>query len=100
MTRSELIEQMAKKMSIQSKQAEELVELIFDEMIRALLENRRIEIRGFGTLVNREYEGYTGRNPKTGELVRVAPKRVPFFKVGKELRTLVGESTAPLSDES
>ena len=52
-------------------------------MKQALVNGERIEIRGFGSFSIREYDGYDGRNPKTGEKVKVAPKRLPFFKVGK-----------------
>jgi integration host factor subunit beta len=71
------------------KFAEYVVDLIFDEMSRALLEGKRIEIRGFGAFSIREYKSYVGRNPKTGEKVSVPPKKLPFFKVGKELRERV-----------
>ena len=58
----------------------------------------RIEIRGFGSFQNRVYGSYEGRNPKTGALVTVAPKRVPFFKVGKELKEMVDRKTIGGSD--
>ena len=60
--------------------------LIFDGFKVALAKGDRIEIRGFGSFVIREYKTYTGRNPKTGQEVEVEPKRLPFFKVGKELK--------------
>ena len=63
--------------------------LVFDLMSDALKKDDRIEIRGFGSFVNRSYESYQGRNPKTGAVVNVQPKRVPFFKVGKELKEMV-----------
>jgi len=65
------------------------VNLVFDMMAEALKQDDRVEIRGFGSFVNRNYQSYQGRNPKTGELVQVRPKRVPFFKVGKELKEMV-----------
>jgi integration host factor subunit beta len=58
-------------------------------MKESLAKEERIEIRGFGSFVVRHYGGYKGRNPKTGEIVEVRPKRLPFFKVGKELKELV-----------
>jgi integration host factor subunit beta len=58
-------------------------------MIAALKANDRIEIRGFGSFANRDYGAYQGRNPKTGAILNVAPKRVPFFKVGKELKEMI-----------
>jgi integration host factor subunit beta len=63
--------------------------MVFDMMGDALKRDDRIEIRGFGSFVNRSYESYQGRNPKTGQVVQVPPKRVPFFKVGKELKEMV-----------
>lgn len=89
MTKADLINVIAEKAKLQHKQAEMVVNLVFDMMIEALTKNDRIEIRGFGSFVNREYQAYKGRNPKTGDVVNVAPKRVPFFKVGKELKEMV-----------
>jgi integration host factor subunit beta len=89
MTKADLINYVAEKANLQHKQAEMVVNLIFDMMTDSLKQDDRIEIRGFGSFVNRSYGGYQGRNPKTGQIVEVAPKRVPFFKVGKELKELV-----------
>ena len=89
MTKADLINVIAERAKLQHKQAEMIVNLVFDMMIDALMKNDRIEIRGFGSFVNREYGAYQGRNPKTGEVVKVDPKRVPFFKVGKELKEMV-----------
>lgn len=89
MTKADLINVIAERAKLQHKQSEVVVNLVFNMMIDALMKNDRIEIRGFGSFVNREYEAYKGRNPKTGQIVDVAPKRVPFFKVGKELKELV-----------
>ena len=92
MTRSELIEQLAQNKFISIKAAEWVIQEIFDSMSETLIAGGRIEIRGFGSFEIREYEGYTGRNPKTGLEVSVNPKKLPFFKVGKELkeRIMVG----------
>lgn len=92
MTKADLINVIAEKAKLQHKQAEIIVTLVFDMMIDALKKNDRIEIRGFGSFVNREYGAYQGRNPKTGQVVQVEPKRVPFFKVGKELKEMVDYS--------
>ena len=81
----------AEKANLQHKQSEMMVNLIFQEMGNALKKDDRIEIRGFGSFVNRCYGSYQGRNPKTGEVVQVPPKRVPFFKVGKELKERVDQ---------
>lgn len=89
MTKADLILQLSEKANLQARQAEVVVSLIFDMMCDALKKDDRIEIRGFGSFVNRSYGSYKGRNPKTGELVEVPPKRVPFFKVGKELKEKV-----------
>lgn len=89
MTKADLVNVIAEKAKLQHKQSEVVVNLVFDMMINALKNNDRIEIRGFGSFVNREYGAYQGRNPKTGQVVNVAPKRVPFFKVGKELKEMV-----------
>ncbi len=89
MTKADLVNIIAEKAKLQHKQSETIVNLVFDMMINALKNNDRIEIRGFGSFVNREYGAYQGRNPKTGQVVNVAPKRVPFFKVGKELKEMV-----------
>src|SRR6185295_5228361 len=69
--------------------AEAIVNCIFDSMVKALEQGEGIEIRGFGSFTVREYKAYEGRNPRTGETVHVAPKRLPFFKVGKDLRERV-----------
>jgi integration host factor subunit beta len=86
MTKSELIELLAEKKNISASTAEEIIHEIFASMAETLINGDRIEIRGFGSFEIREYEGYSGRNPKTGIEVTVAPKKSPFFKVGKELR--------------
>ena len=89
MNKSELVLALAKKENLTKQKAEEIIDTIFDSMTAALIAGERIEIRGFGSFVVREYESYTGRNPKTGESISVAPKKLPFFKVGKELKKLV-----------
>jgi integration host factor subunit beta len=90
MTKSELIEKMAQRSNgITSKVAEVVVNTIFQSMKDALVEGDRIEIRGFGSIKVKNYTSYTGRNPKTGESIMVPAKKLPFFKVGKELRERV-----------
>ena len=89
MNKSELIEALSKKENLTEKRAIELVNLIFKGFTEELQENGRIEIRGFGSFMVRQYGAYTGRNPKTGRNIEVAPKRLPFFKVGKELKERV-----------
>ena len=89
MTKSDLIKVLALQTNIPRNQAGRVVNLIFDAMTGALSRGDRIEIRGFGSLENKHYPGYDGRNPKTGEVIQVKEKNLPFFKVGKELRDRV-----------
>ncbi|MFN8371174.1 MAG: HU family DNA-binding protein [Bacteriovoracaceae bacterium] len=91
MTKADLIAAIEKQGKIPHKNAEAIVNIVFDSMIRALYDGDRIEIRGFGSFANRNYKAYEGRNPKTGKIVKVDPKKVPFFKVGKELKQKVDE---------
>lgn len=86
MNKSELIERLAQRNSLGQQQAEEVVNLVLTNMRAALKDGRRIEIRGFGSFVVKDYGSYWGRNPKTGEKIWVNPKRLPAFKVGKELK--------------
>ncbi|HOU55058.1 MAG TPA: HU family DNA-binding protein [Myxococcota bacterium] len=86
MTKSDLIEAVAKRTGISLDRAAVVVNAIFDQMVDALKRGERIEIRNFGNFIVKEYDGYEGRNPKTGEKVVVPPKRLPFFKVGLGLR--------------
>lgn len=89
MNKSELIEAVASKTQMTKKKAEDVVNLIFDSMVDAMKRGDRIEIRGLGSFVVKEYGAYVGRNPRTGESIQVKPKKLPFFKVGKELRETV-----------
>lgn len=91
MNKSELIEAVAEKAKVTKKKAEDVVNLIFDSMVEAMAKGDRIEIRGWGSFVVKEYGAYTGRNPRTGESIEVRPKKLPFFKVGKELKERVDE---------
>lgn len=86
MNKSDLIEQLALQKDIPLKRSEEVVNLIFNSMADSMIAGDRIEIRGLGSFVIKEYGTYTGRNPKTGESIKVNPKKLPFFKVGKELK--------------
>jgi integration host factor subunit beta len=89
MTKSDLITLLATKENLTEVNATRIVNLIFDGFKDALVKGDRIEIRGFGSFVIREYRSYAGRNPKTGEIVEVKPKRLPYFKVGKELKAKI-----------
>ncbi len=89
MNKSELIEALADKMQLPVREAASITNTIIDTMSDALAKGDSIEIRGFGSFVVKKYDSYTGRNPKTGEKIKVAPKKLPFFKVGKDLRERV-----------
>ena len=95
MNKSDLIAALAEKEGLQNKEAFDIVDmifdinLIFDGFTDTLKKGGRIEIRGFGSYTVRHYDSYSGRNPKTGKRVRVGDKRLPFFKVGKELKARV-----------
>ncbi len=86
MTKADLINIIAEKANITRVKAETVVNTIFDSMIEALMKDDRIEIRGFGSFTNKAYDAYQGRNPRTGEVINVPEKKLPFFKVGKELK--------------
>ena len=86
MNKSELIERLAQRSGLNVIQSEEIVNLIYKKMRDTMIGGGRIEIRGFGSFVVKEYQAYQGRNPKTGEKISVPPKKLPFFKVGKELK--------------
>ena len=89
MNKSGLIESLSKKEGLTEKRAIDVVNLIFKGFTDELKKGGRIEIRGLGSFVVRDYQAYTGRNPKTGRNIQVAPKKLPFFKVGKELKEMV-----------
>ncbi len=89
MNKSELIEALAQDINVPHREAAAITNTIIDTMIDALGKGESIEIRGFGSFVIKNYESYEGRNPKTGKKIKVKPKRLPFFKVGKDLRELV-----------
>jgi len=91
MNKSDLIAAMAAKENMTGRQAAEIINLIFDGFMDTLKNGNRIEIRGFGSFSVREYKSYKGRNPKTGKVIEVKLKRLPFFKVGRELREMVNE---------
>jgi integration host factor subunit beta len=91
MNKSELVEALANERNLTYKKSEEIVNIIFDSMAVELADSGRIEIRGFGSFVVKDYKAYMGRNPKTGEVIKVSPKKLPFFKVGKELRERVNK---------
>ena len=89
MNKSDLITALALKESMTEKMAMDVVNLVFDGFENTLKNGDRIEIRGFGSFIVRKYRAYKGRNPKTGTNIEVKPKKLPFFKVGSELKKSV-----------
>jgi len=89
MNKAELVEALRQETGLRRVKAEQVVELFFDEMSEALAKGDRVEIRGFCSFHVKNYGAYTGRNPKTGQGIKVKGKRLPFFKCGKELKERV-----------
>ena len=89
MNKMELIRELGNKCNLPTKEAVAVVNLFFDKITSALADGGRVEIRGLCTFFVKEYGSYNGRNPKTGETVVVVPKKLPFFKCGKELKKRV-----------
>jgi integration host factor subunit beta len=94
MTKSDLINRLSQKGNVPSARAESIVDAIFGAIETTLRHGQRIEIRGFGSFELRQYGAYSGRNPRTGSKVAVRPKRLPFFKVGKDLKERINRSLA------
>jgi integration host factor subunit beta len=97
MTKAELVEDVARAAELTKKDAERLVEIVFESIIETLNQGEKIELRGFGSFRVRERGARRGRNPKTGDPVNIPAKRVPYFKPGKELKELINEEGAPAS---
>jgi integration host factor subunit beta len=89
MNKLELIKNLKEECQITKKEAAAVVEMFFNEMANALAEGDRVEIRGLCSFSVKKYKAYYGRNPRTGERVQVASKKLPFFKCGKELKDRV-----------
>ena len=89
MNKATLIKRVSEKTNIELKAAKVIVESFFDGMAESLKNCERIEIRGFGSFSVRHYGAYKGRNPKTGKIVDVPPKKLPYFKVGREMKKLL-----------
>jgi integration host factor subunit beta len=89
MNKLELISALKTRTDISKSEAARVVEVFFDNMANTLAEGDRVEIRGLCSFYVKEYKSYTGRNPKTGEKVVIKPKKLPFFKAGKELKERV-----------
>jgi integration host factor subunit beta len=91
MNKIDLIQALKDSNHLSKSEAEKIVTLFFDKIAEELAQGERVEIRGLCTFFVKKYGGYTGRNPKTGELVKIAPKKLPFFKAGKELKERVDD---------
>jgi len=89
MNKLDIVNKLASDLGLNQKIAKIAVDTIIDSIKNAIIEGERVEIRGFGSFTVRNYKGYKGRNPKTGEVVEVNPKRLPYFKVGKELKDMI-----------
>ncbi|MEP7038870.1 MAG: HU family DNA-binding protein [Acidobacteriota bacterium] len=89
MTKADLVESVAKEAEMTKKDAEQLVEIIFDSIVSTLNKGEKIELRGFGSFRVRHRNARKGRNPKTGEAVSIPAKRVAYFKPGKDLKELI-----------
>ena len=89
MKKSDLIAQLSEKEHLSGKEAFDIINWVFDGFTDALREGGRVEIRGFGSFTVRDYSPYLGKNPKTGQRVQVGSKKLPYFKVGKELKERV-----------
>ncbi len=108
MTKADLVEDVARASELTKKDAERLVEIVFESIIETLNHGEKIELRGFGSFRVRERGARRGRNPKTGDPVSIPAKRVPYFKPGKELKELINEDNAsnsigaqtPVGDEA
>lgn len=98
MTKADLISVVAERLKITQVQASIIVEAALKSMVNALQNGQEVEIRGFGSFRFRNRAPRKGRNPKTGERVDVPPKRIPYFKMGKELKSLLNTPEAPESD--
>ena len=89
MNKIDIINKIAEDMNLNQKVAKIAVDTIVDTIKNAIVNNERVEIRGFGSFTLRNYRAYQCRNPKTGELVDVQSKRLQYFKVGKELKEMI-----------
>ena len=91
MNKSGLVDALQQEAGISKAKAEAIIDIFFGAMSKALTEGDRVEIRGFCSIFVKDYKGYVGRNPKTGGAVQIPPKKLPFFKCGKELKEKVDQ---------
>jgi integration host factor subunit beta len=92
MTKADLVDEVAGKVDLTKKEAEGIVNSVFDSIVQSLQAGEKIELRGFGSFRIRSRKPRIGRNPKTGDKVEVPPKQIPYFKPGKELKDLINTS--------
>jgi integration host factor subunit beta len=100
MTKAELVDEVAQVVQLTKKQAETIVNIVFDSIVNSLRAGEKIELRGFGSFRLRSRKSRTGRNPKTGERVDVPSKKIPYFKPGKELKELINQKMAESAEET
>ena len=91
MNKSELIQALSEELNITESSASRSLDIILNSIAESLVNGENVEIRGFGSFTVKHYQAYEGRNPKTGEKTNVKAKKLPFFKVGKELREAVNK---------
>jgi integration host factor subunit beta len=89
MHKSQLVSALAEELKVSNQESEMVVKAFFSSIEKGLIQGERTEIRGLGSFRVKDYPGYTGRNPKTGSAIDVPPKRLPFFRVGRELKAVV-----------
>lgn len=89
MNKMDIINTLTETVKLNQKIAKIAVDTIVDTIKKAIIDGERVEIRGFGSFTLRQYKAYKGRNPKSGDIVYVEPKKLPYFKVGKELKDMI-----------
>jgi integration host factor subunit beta len=100
MTKAELVDEVARVVQLTKKQAETIVNIVFDSIVESLRSGQKIELRGFGSFRLRSRKSRTGRNPKTGEKVEVPSKKIPYFKPGKELKELINKVMSEVVEQA
>ena len=89
MNKSELIEALSQDLNFSIKAAQNIIDTILGTITEKLVAGENVELRGFGSFSVRQYDSYIGRQPKTGEKIEIKPRKIPYYKVGKELREAV-----------
>ena len=99
MTKAELVKEVAQAADLTKKHSEVIVNVVFQSIINALHEDEKVELRGFGSFRIRQRRPRQGRNPKTGDKVQVPPKKIPYFKPGKELKQFINDADIPVTPD-